>query len=242
MDVFNKFYTRLQPLLEKESANGKIPADSYGVVAGVVHKIILEATEIYARDIMKDKFGLSVDLSGKQIANGKPDENFTCKFRACEICAQARIVHKCHIIPKCYGGPDSSDNYIILCANHHYLFDKGRLSQKEWDKIDWYHKSPEAQEFVQNVMLPRQKMYWEYGSTCRASGCSCGSADFDLRFEEEPGDGRYKIPSLTRYLVCKTCGESYCESFFTGYEFEWWWAFVVEKYKSGELDKLIRQQ
>lgn len=48
---------------------------------------------------------------------------------ACAICGWAEeTCDVCHIVPIKEGGEDTVDNVVILCPNHHRLFDRGRIS------------------------------------------------------------------------------------------------------------------
>jgi len=76
-----------------------------------------------------------------QVKEKKPKSKTKKK---CLICGYTRAVDRAHIIPKSilrdikqfkeYVGFDN-ENIIILCKNHHFLFDKGELTNKEWQKI-----------------------------------------------------------------------------------------------------------
>ena len=54
---------------------------------------------------------------------------------ACEICGFSRAVDVAHIIPSKIGGPYIEWNCLVLCPNHHRLFDKHLLTDVEYDKI-----------------------------------------------------------------------------------------------------------
>ena len=69
--------------------------------------------------------------------------------QGCEICGFNRAVDRCHIIPYSithYFLPTSqyrektrkyeTDNIIILCKNHHFVFDHAKLEKEEFDKIE----------------------------------------------------------------------------------------------------------
>jgi len=57
------------------------------------------------------------------------------KGKVCYICGFSRIVEAAHIIPASKGGPNSEDNLLALCPNHHHLFDHNRLLDDEYNKI-----------------------------------------------------------------------------------------------------------
>jgi hypothetical protein len=53
----------------------------------------------------------------------------------CVICAFDRYVEYCHIIPARDGGTIHPDNILVLCPNHHSLFDRNLLTHEESAKI-----------------------------------------------------------------------------------------------------------
>lgn len=57
------------------------------------------------------------------------------KNKVCEICGFNRIVEACHIIPASKQGPNTPENLLALCPNHHHLFDHNRLTEEEFNKI-----------------------------------------------------------------------------------------------------------
>lgn len=90
----------------------------------------------------------------------------------CEICGSNKNVDLAHIIPrsieKKLPEKDRWDllgknlkNLFILCPNHHRLFDRGMLSKSEWDKLTLKGKYPPAKDFFYNVLLLRQKHFWD---------------------------------------------------------------------------------
>jgi len=80
--------------------------------------------------------------------------------RPCEICGFERAPNAAHIIPKAYGGPDDDWNLIHLCANHHYLFDRGLLEPEEYNAINWNDKGAEAMYFAEKIRLLQHKQHW----------------------------------------------------------------------------------
>lgn len=79
----------------------------------------------------------------------------------CQICGENRVINNSHIIPKEVGGANSEDNIIFLCANHHHLFDHGKLNQNEFSKIDLSGKALDAIEYFSKVRVPKQKLFWK---------------------------------------------------------------------------------
>jgi hypothetical protein len=78
----------------------------------------------------------------------------------CEICGEHRKVEFCHIIPRQIGGSNRETNIMYLCSTHHSCFDKGVLSKQEWDAISWKGRSDLAKSYAFDVLLKRQKEYW----------------------------------------------------------------------------------
>lgn len=237
MEVFHKFYNRLKPLAEKRIKDRNLSAESASLVDSIADDIVFAAVEIYRRDIMKDKHGLDLDLTKYAELDDDAGESFKQRFTSCEICGQTRTVQQCHIIPRSSGGANKTSNYLILCANHHHLFDHYRLTKFEWDKIKWSEKAEESGEYAKAVRLPRQEIHWKHieGGKYAIEGCSCGNMEFKISFIQEEGDGKYVPACLQRVLTCQVCGNEYGNSFFQGYEYEWWWQFILEKARNGEL-------
>jgi len=88
---------------------------------------------------------------------------FKGEFRPkpCEICGFDRAPSIAHIIPKAVGGSDDDWNLIHLCANHHYLFDRGLLTSNEWQSIHWHEKGVEAKYFTDHVRLKQHQKCWD---------------------------------------------------------------------------------
>jgi len=53
---------------------------------------------------------------------------------SCAVCKFNSVVEICHIKPRYLGGEDSKENLIVLCPNHHAMFDKGLLKIKDIHK------------------------------------------------------------------------------------------------------------
>ena len=55
---------------------------------------------------------------------------------ACEICGWDRdSVDLCHIVDRADGGSDDPENLVLLCPNHHRLFDSNLLTSDEKRRI-----------------------------------------------------------------------------------------------------------
>jgi hypothetical protein len=121
-----------------------------------------------------------------------------CPSKGCQVCGENRAINFCHIIAREEGGADSDENLIPLCPNHHYLFDEGRLSKVEFDKIDLKGKASDAIEYFQKIHKRKHEMFWRY-RTSSFAGCNCGSLDFDYDVTESG----YVVEPCLR---CKNCG------------------------------------
>ena len=49
----------------------------------------------------------------------------------CQVCGFDTLVEVHHIMPRRQGGPDTLDNLITLCPNHHTMADRGLISVEE---------------------------------------------------------------------------------------------------------------
>jgi len=82
-------------------------------------------------------------------------------YPPCEICGEVRVIEVCHIIPSHLGGSKGETNTLHLCGKHHSCFDHGLLSPEEWNVIDWRGKSLQSKSYAIDVMLERQKLFWD---------------------------------------------------------------------------------
>lgn len=57
------------------------------------------------------------------------------KNKCCEICGFTRALDTAHIIPAAKGGSYEEYNLLVLCPNHHRLFDQNKLDTTEYSKI-----------------------------------------------------------------------------------------------------------
>ena len=80
--------------------------------------------------------------------------------KKCNICGETRVLNVAHIIPRSNKGPNAFWNYIILCANHHFLFDQAQLTQEEWNAIDWNLFDERAKEYALSIRLESHKKSW----------------------------------------------------------------------------------
>lgn len=80
--------------------------------------------------------------------------------KECQVCGDKRVLNIAHIIPKANEGPDEIWNMMRLCADHHYLFDNGQLTKKEWNSIDWDSLDKRAREYSLTKRLSEHKNFW----------------------------------------------------------------------------------
>jgi len=73
------------------------------------------------------------NVSRPRFTRGKVITEHTKKVygASCAICGYTRFVEYAHIIPHSDGGAFSVDNIIVLCPNHHRLFDHKKLTTEE---------------------------------------------------------------------------------------------------------------
>lgn len=118
------------------------------------------------KNIYIDKKTISIPEKLKNVRKIESDISFR-KFKfgfmpkPCEICGKNRALTIAHIIPRALGGPDDDWNLLFLCANHHYLFDSGRLTKEEWFSVNWSTKGTEAQYYIEKVRLEQHKIFWK---------------------------------------------------------------------------------
>tara|TARA_B100000315_G_scaffold212604_1_gene210065 strand:+ start:322 stop:1203 length:882 start_codon:yes stop_codon:yes gene_type:complete len=118
---------------------------------------------------------------------------------SCSICGEQRKVDKCHIIPRSLNGSDRITNIIYLCPTHHRLFDRGLLSKKEWETIDFRGKSEVSISFVNEALKERQKEYWK-GEEPVSDMSYYSPPALDKWFEKYPDAKNKRIRSLKRKL------------------------------------------
>lgn len=53
----------------------------------------------------------------------------------CCICGENRVVDAAHLVPAVEGGSGMEDNIVPLCPTHHRLYDRGKLSEEENEKL-----------------------------------------------------------------------------------------------------------
>jgi len=57
-------------------------------------------------------------------------------YKSCLICRFGRVIEVAHRIPFAQGGESSLQNSMLLCPNHHTLFDQRKLTEKEAQKLE----------------------------------------------------------------------------------------------------------
>jgi len=228
--MFNKLYNQSHQLLLDfmRKHHNNISVSIQNDINSLVGSIILVCMEIYKANLLKEKYNLDIDMSSS-VDNQDPSGLFILKYLPCEVCGDVRVAHKCHIIPRNDGGNDNPDNMLTLCANHHHLFDRYKLTEAEWKAIKWDRRPPQIREYADKVRYPRHQMYWKYQIPHRV--CECGGQDFEISLSEKPAES-YFPGSVENSFKCKACGAEYVDCKYKDHEFEWWQNWVIEKVKN----------
>jgi hypothetical protein len=103
-------------------------AQKYGVSYGVIVKRMKEAGH-------KAPWRRTADPRFKNVQSQKRSVLRQLGITACEICGETRAIDFCHIKPAASGGPISAQNCLVLCPNHHRLYDSDSLITQELAKI-----------------------------------------------------------------------------------------------------------
>lgn len=103
-------------------------SQKYGVSYGVVVRRMQEAGYKAPWRRAKDPRFNNVQSNKKKILR-------QLNITACEICAEVRALDFCHIKPAAGGGPIEATNCLVLCPNHHRLYDSDSLTTEEFAKI-----------------------------------------------------------------------------------------------------------
>jgi len=130
----------------------------------------LEVTRVKIIKVFSGWYRVMVD--GKDIPKEvviprQKEDRVYSKFRAafsdkqCEVCGDSRVLNIAHIIPRAGGGPDEEWNLMRLCANHHYLFDNMKLTQGEWDSINWALKDQRTRDYIETHQLSAHRRFWQ---------------------------------------------------------------------------------
>lgn len=237
--MFNKLYKQSHQLLLDfmRKHHSDIPVSIQNDINSLVGQVILICTEIYKANLLKLKYNLDIDMTSS-VNNQDPAGSYIQKYLPCEVCGNVRVANKCHIIPRNDGGNDDPDNILTLCANHHHLFDRYKLTETEWKAIKWDNRAPKIREYAYKVAYPRHQMYWKYHVPYRV--CECGGQDFEISLSERPakrfGSTVYFPGSIDNSFKCKACGVEYVDCKYKDYEFEWWQNWVIEKARNESSD------
>lgn len=73
--------------------------------------------------------------SGGLVLSPELENPPTIPILPCEICGFVRLTEQAHLVARRLGGPDTSDNLVSLCPNHHSLLDRDLLRWPEMEKI-----------------------------------------------------------------------------------------------------------
>jgi hypothetical protein len=113
---------------------------------------------------LENKFGIKIPLHATppslESFLEKQRNIFKKKYKPCEICGEKRITNYGHILPYSFGGPNDEKNYVYLCPTHHHLFDHNRLSEEEWQRLDFSKKLKASRDYVEKVKLPVLRKFW----------------------------------------------------------------------------------
>ncbi len=123
------------------------------------HRLRTNFQDLYDKNFLGKKIRKSVKSHSFDISDKL--NSFPLSSNKCCICGESRVINLAHIIPRAYKGPDEYWNLLVLCANHHYLFDQAQLTQHEWNKINWDSIDPKAREYALTIRLENHKIYWE---------------------------------------------------------------------------------
>jgi len=129
--LFNRFLDR----------HNELEMDTHNEIVELRNQVIALLESWIGSKKMQNKLGIEIPLHATPASIEsfleKQARSYKKSYRACEICGENRITHFSHIIPRSDGGPSDEKNYVYLCPIHHHLFDHNRLSEEEWQKIDF---------------------------------------------------------------------------------------------------------
>lgn len=103
-------------------------AKKYEVSFAIVSKRLLEVGYKAPKRRIKNPKFLSISYHKRKILQ-------RLNITACEICGETRVLDFAHIKPASEGGPIADDNCLVLCANHHRMYDSNSLTPEELAKV-----------------------------------------------------------------------------------------------------------
>ncbi len=192
-DVFNTYFEKInEPSLGDHHPNN--------LVVNLRNEMYCIIDEIYQQLSIEIKHNAKIKpTKRKALIHQNENSNELNNQQPCTICGEKRVINRCHIIPRENGGSNSEDNMIYLCPTHHFLFDQGRLSEEEFNKIDISDKAKDSIEYFDKIICNQHKMYWKY-NVIKFPGCNCGSLVFKPDVYQ---NGRF----ISAVLKCKNCQE-----------------------------------
>jgi hypothetical protein len=144
-----------------------INANLNKTVTGLFRNEIIQITEAVIMQLaIMGKYGVKLPLDPRpgdfEIWQEKNNNQITKEYPPCVICGETRITHQCHIIPRAHGGKYHRDNLLDMCPLHHHLFDQGRLTKQEWEKLEnaLNGKMEAAIQYTNTIHLRVQKYFW----------------------------------------------------------------------------------
>lgn len=140
-----------------EKYDSKIPTEVHNAVLDLRSFLVRHVSILYGELAILARHNTKIRLSEERDWSKK--KTFLHE-NPCGICGYSRVHNFAHIIPAEEGGESFEDNLLNLCANCHHLFDRRQLTEQEWQRIDFTKKSPAAQKYAREVILPTLKRFW----------------------------------------------------------------------------------
>jgi predicted restriction endonuclease len=151
----------LKPVSDRINANFNKP------VTGLFRNEVMQIAEAVIMQLaIAGKYGIKLPLDPRpgdfEIWQQKSINQIIKEYPPCAICGETRITHQCHIIPRAHGGKYHRDNLLDMCPLHHHLFDHGRLTKEEWEKLEnaLEGKMEAAIQYINTIQLNLQKYFW----------------------------------------------------------------------------------
>lgn len=151
----------LKPVRDYMQSNSGQP------ITGIFINQVIQITEAAIMQLaIIGRYGIKLPLDPRpgdfEMYLQKSNNQLVKEYPPCVICGENRITHQCHIIPKAHGGKYHRDNLLDMCPLHHHLFDNGRLTKEEWQKllVALGGKMDAAVQYVNTIHLNWQRYFW----------------------------------------------------------------------------------